>query len=125
MPGSSNFASDLSPEFALLGFLYFQPLHGYDLHRRLAASLSGVWRVTQSQVYAILKRLERQDAIRAIRQQPGKRPVRACYQLTEAGRERFEGWLYRPTPSSARAIRVEFITRLFFAGSWVKTCPTA
>jgi hypothetical protein len=27
----------------------------------------------------------------------------------------FEAWLYRPTPGSARALRVEFLTRLFFA----------
>ena len=42
-------------------------------------------------------------------------PARRCFQLTDAGRERFDAWLVAPTGSSVRAIRVEFITRLYFA----------
>jgi len=43
--------------------------------------------------------------------------------LTEAGRARFEAWLAAPTPCSNRALRVEFLTRLFFAGCISATLP--
>jgi DNA-binding PadR family transcriptional regulator len=51
-------AGTLSPEFALLGFLLTGPQHGNDLHRHLRAELGHVWHLSQSQAYAILKRLE-------------------------------------------------------------------
>jgi len=110
-------SADLSPHFALLGFLYFQPMHGYDLHKQLQANLREVWRISQSQAYTILKRLEKDAWIRSTPQPDpeGKRPERSCFELTPVGRAGFESWLFTPTPSSARALRVEFLTRLFFA----------
>lgn len=109
--------SDLSPHFALMGFLYLRSMHGYDLHKQLEANLREVWRISQSQAYAILKRLEREGWVRAEHQPQEKRPERSCFSLTPDGRARFEAWLYGPTPSSARALRVELLTRLFFAAS--------
>jgi DNA-binding PadR family transcriptional regulator len=44
------------------------------------------------------------------------RPDRDCFSLTPAGEERFSAWLSAPTRGTARAVRVEFLTRLFFAG---------
>lgn len=108
-------SSDLSPCFALLGFLYFQPMHGYDLHRQLQAGLREIWHIRQSQVYATLKRMEREGWVTAVPQAQDRRPDRSVLHLTDAGRAQFESWLYTPTPSSARALRVEFLTRLFFA----------
>lgn len=108
-------SSDLSPRFVLLGFLYFQPMHGYDLHRQLQAHLHEVWHIRQSQVYATLKRLEHEGWVTAVAEAQDGRPDRLVLHLTAAGRSHFETWLHTPTPGSARAIRVEFITRLFFA----------
>ena len=34
--------------------------------------------------------------------------------MTEQGREKFLGWLNAPSGGSTRAIRMEFITRLYF-----------
>jgi DNA-binding PadR family transcriptional regulator len=113
---STGMSNDLAPEFALMGFLYFQPQHGYDLHRRLQTNLREVWHISQSQAYNILRRLERQGLIEAIHQAQAKRPDRDCFSLTSTGRERFEAWLRAPTRGTVRAVRVEFLTRLFFAG---------
>jgi PadR family transcriptional regulator, regulatory protein AphA len=109
-------SNDLAPEFALMGFLYFQPQHGYDLHRRLQTNLGEIWHISQSQVYNILRRLDKQQLIEAVHQTQEKRPDRDCFSLTPAGHERFEAWLYAPTRGTVRAVRVEFLTRLFFAG---------
>jgi DNA-binding PadR family transcriptional regulator len=109
-------ASDSSPEYPLLGFLYFQPLHGYDLHKRLNGTLGEVWALPQNQVYNILKRLEQQGYIQQVSGEEGSHtPNKQVFTLTTSGKARFETWLMTPTPGSARALRMEFISRLFFA----------
>jgi DNA-binding PadR family transcriptional regulator len=117
MPKSSNAASELSPKYAVMGFLYMQPMHGYELHKHLESSLREVWHISQSQTYNILKHLEKDQLITVTLQSQEKKPDRELLKLTEAGRSAFEIWLYAPTLGSARAIRVEFITRLFFASN--------
>jgi PadR family transcriptional regulator AphA len=112
---SRSYTSALSPEFALLGFLAQSPAHGYELHQRLRHELGQVWHVSLSQTYNILKRLEGQGDISGTLLPQEKLPPRQHYQLTRRGRERLEAWLMAPTGSSVRAIRVEFITRLYFA----------
>jgi DNA-binding PadR family transcriptional regulator len=103
-----------SPEYALLGFLYEGPAHGYDLHQQLTKELGQVWRASQSQTYNILKRLEKQGDITVTTIRQEKLPDRQRLKLTLSGRKRFEAWLNMPTGSSVRAIRLEFITRLYF-----------
>ncbi len=115
MSTKTRYIGSLSPEYALLGFLTEQPDHGYELHQRMASELGHVWHVSQSQVYNILKRLELQGNITGSVQEQAKLPSRLLYRLTPAGRARFDGWLDTPTGCSVRAIRVEFITRLYFA----------
>lgn len=115
MAERSHHTGARSPEYALLGFLYEHPNHGYTLHQQLVNELGYVWHVSQSQTYNILKRLEMQGYISATKQEQEKLPPRQLLKLTASGRRRFEEWLHTPSGSSVRAIRVELITRLFFA----------
>lgn len=115
MPAKTPCASALSPEYALLGLLMQRPAHGYELHQRLCSELGQVWHVSQSQVYNILSRLEARGFIVATVQAQEKLPARRRFRVTPAGCRRFDQWLHTPTGSSVRAIRVEFITRLYFA----------
>jgi molybdopterin-binding protein len=104
-----------SPEFALLGFLYMQPGHGYELHQRLSRELGYIWNVSQSETYNILKRLEAQGFIKSKLVKQEKLPPRNLLSLTLPGRSRFEAWLKTPGGNSVRTIRLEFTTRLYFA----------
>jgi DNA-binding PadR family transcriptional regulator len=104
----------LSPEMALLGLLYRDPGHGYDLHRRVVSDLGHVWHLSQSQAYAILKRLEFRGDISAQEIPQEKLPPRQLLHMTPQGRKRFLEWLNTPSSGSTRAIRMEFITRLYF-----------
>jgi PadR family transcriptional regulator AphA len=115
MPEKPRHTGARSPEYALLGFLYEQPRHGYNLHRLLTRELGHVWRVSQSQTYAILKRLDAQGYISSTTLEQKKLPARQILEITAAGRRKFEDWLKAPSGSSVRAIRLEFITRLYFA----------
>ncbi|MDX9990872.1 MAG: helix-turn-helix transcriptional regulator [Anaerolineales bacterium] len=106
--------SGLSPEFALLGFLDQSPAHGYELHQKLIDQLGEIWHCSQSQTYNILTRLEAQGFIEGTPQPQEKRPDKRELCLTESGHERFETWLDVLSPCSVRAIRIEFMTRLYF-----------
>jgi DNA-binding PadR family transcriptional regulator len=107
----------VSPEYALLGFLSLDSAHGYELHQKLTAELGQVWHLSQSQIYSILNRLERKGLIQGTLQEQKKLPPKRLYKLTTAGQERFDDWLGSSSRPSARVIRIEFITRLFFAYS--------
>ncbi|MGZ4712541.1 MAG: PadR family transcriptional regulator [Acidimicrobiia bacterium] len=62
-------------ELAILGLLKDQPLHGYELKKRLSDTLGAFWGVSFGSLYPALRRLERAGAITV--DQPGLRPVAA------------------------------------------------
>lgn len=115
MPHDASYTPSRSPEYALLGFLAIGPAHGYDLHQRLVNELGQVWHASQSQTYNILARLEGQGLVRGTLVPQARLPARRLLELTPAGLAQFEAWLAAPTGASMRAIRVDFITRLYFA----------
>jgi len=108
--------SPLTIEYALLGLLYQQPRHGYEIFQQLLAEdgLGLVWRLKQSQLYALLTKLEQQDYIIATLEPQDARPPRKMLQLTAAGREVFRDWLQTPVPQG-RKMRLEFMAKLYFA----------
>lgn len=111
----SSYVGPRSPENALLGLLYLHPDHGYQLYQRLVAELGEIWHLSQSQTYNILNRLEKQGFVIGKLQQQDKLPDRREFHLSDSGRLRFEEWLNNPSGCSIRAMRVEFISRLYFA----------
>ena len=115
MSPEHTYASTLSPEYPVLGLLIQQPAHGYSLHQRLTTDLGQIWRISLSQVYNILKRLETHKYIIGQMQEHAGTPPRRHFEATPKGVKRFEEWLFTPSGSSVRAIRVEFLTRLYFA----------
>jgi DNA-binding PadR family transcriptional regulator len=104
----------ISPEMALLGLLYGAAGHGYDLHRKVVSELSQVWHLSQSQAYSILKRLAMQGDISMDQNPEEKQPFRQLLRITRKGRQRFLEWLNATSGGSTRAIRMEFVTRLYF-----------
>ena len=114
MPQKDYHIGNLSPEFALLGFLMAGPSHGYDLHQRFIVELGHVWHISQSQAYAILKRLEQRGDTNAQLIEQDKLPARLSLRITAQGRRRFNEWMEDISVNS-RSIRLEFLTRLYFA----------
>lgn len=112
----SNIANQGEGDLALLGFFRDGPLHGYEVHRRLADAngLGLVWCVKQAQLYAHLAGLEARGYLRGVLEPQDGRPPRRVFHLTERGRETFEAWLAAPV-ARPRAIRLEFMQKLYFA----------
>jgi len=117
MPAQKGSASELSPEYVILGLIAQRAAHGYELHQRLMETFGFIWRISQSQAYAIIARLERKGEITSRTVRQVALPTRHPYQLTHTGRHRFRQWLFADSPCSSRAIRIEFTTRLYFVSA--------
>ena len=52
-------------ELAVLGLLSEQPLHGYELKKRLSETLGPLWGISFGSLYPALRRLEKSGAIEA------------------------------------------------------------
>ncbi|MFG3260453.1 PadR family transcriptional regulator [Streptomyces sp. NPDC048172] len=73
-------------ELAILGFLYEQPLHGYELKRRVAHLTGHVRPIADGTLYPAIKRLERAGLLDR-RTEPGARAApRHTLTLTAEGR---------------------------------------
>jgi DNA-binding PadR family transcriptional regulator len=106
----------LALEHALLGFLRRHPMHAYEMHHRLqeASALGLIWNVKQSQLYALLARLEEAGYITSTTELQGARPPRKMLHLTAAGGEAFRRWIETPV-HRGREFRQEFLAKLYFA----------
>lgn len=108
--------AQLAPDEVILGLLKASPTHGYDLLDtfRDRAHLGRVWRMSTSQLYAVLKRLEESGLIVGRSLPQPDAPVRVEYALTAEGEDRLHTWLYdTPPPTSIHRIRVLFLSRLY------------
>lgn len=109
-------ATPLTIEHALLGFVHEQPTHGYEIYQQLSAptGLWQVWRMKQSQLYALLNKLEDAGYLTTTLQPQEARPPRKIYALTPAGSAAFHRWLTSPV-TNGRQMRTEFLAKLYFA----------
>ena len=114
-PKGGSHLPDVRPEYIALGFLEEGPLHGYDLYRRFEAELGGIWHISQSQMYSVLKRLEAQGLAEASVEEGGASPARRVLRPSQEGSRHFAAWLEAPSDCSTRIMRLEFIARLYFA----------
>jgi DNA-binding PadR family transcriptional regulator len=102
--------------YALLGFVFEQPRHGYEIYQELLArdGLGQVWRIKQSQLYALLAKLEEEGLLSAAVQMQDARPPRKVLALTATGRAAFLTWRQCPV-ARGRQMRTEFLAKLYFA----------
>ncbi len=100
-------------EYALLGTLMSEPRHGYEILQFLENGLGPAWRVSTSQLYALLKRLDHEGLVDSTLEAQDTRPSKRVFAIMPEGRERFLRWLKSPT-DHARDLRIEFLAKLYF-----------
>jgi len=117
LPGVSLWEIEMktrpATEYVLLGALYSGPMHGYEIINFLQKSLGGSWYVSTSQLYTVLKRLEKIGLIKGSLKHQESRPSKRIFSVTQKGKEAFESWTKRPC-EHVRDMRVEFLTKLYF-----------
>lgn len=98
---------------AILGFLEYRPMSGYDLKKHFDRSVAHFWSATQSHIYKSLENLENQGLVSSqVIQQEGK-PNRKQYQITDAGRTELRRWVSTPLP--VEGPRSAWLIQVFFA----------
>jgi DNA-binding PadR family transcriptional regulator len=98
---------------AILGFLDYQPMSGYDLKKFFDQSVAHFWSATQSHIYKALEELEKDGMVESqVIQQAGK-PNRKQYKITEAGRTELRRWVSTPLPVELK--REAWLIQVFFA----------
>src|SRR5438552_1578034 len=101
-------------EYALLGLLESQSMHGYEMfHHFQHGTLGQIVHLEMSQMYAFLKKLERLNYIESQLESQGTRPPRKVFHPTALGRTVFRQWLTEPV-ERPREIRVLFLLKLYF-----------
>ena len=100
-------------EFAALGFLIEQSLHGYALRARITEGLGPLWQVASSQLYQVLHRLEERGYVARSSEAPSAGPSKTVYRATADGAAAFWDWAQDPV-HTMRRVRVEFAAKLYF-----------
>jgi PadR family transcriptional regulator AphA len=103
-------------EYVVLGALMSGARHGYEIMQFLGSALEATWRVSTSQLYVLLKRLEEEGCLESSPESQGTRPPKRVFNLTVKGRKAFLEWLSAPV-EHVRDFRMEFLCKLFFFDS--------
>lgn len=104
----------MSLEHAILGFLQYKPLSGYDLKSYFDMSVRHFWTADQSQIYRTLSKLSDGGLTEVEVVEQDDRPDRKVYHITDKGREELLQWL--STPMQCKNERVAVLIQVFFAG---------
>lgn len=76
-----------SAELAILAVLETEPLHGYEIARRIERQSGGVLRFTLASLYPLLYRMEKRGWVRGDWQTLPSGRERRCYELTPKGKK--------------------------------------
>lgn len=90
-------------EIAVLGLLNESPMHGYELRRRLNTALGAFRALSYGSLYPALRQLEGRGwitPVQAAAGESGSRRARIVYQLTAAGKERFQDLVGQAGPDA-------------------------
>jgi len=104
----------MSLKHAILGFLNYNPLSGYDLKGAFDTSVRHFWPADQSQIYRTLAELAEKGWAEMEVIEQDDRPDRKVYHITEAGRQELRQWLAVPLPPGRP--RSAALIQVFFAG---------
>lgn len=100
-------------EHAILAFIEFEPMSGYDLKKFFDVSVAHFWSATQSHIYKSLEGLEKKGWAEAHTIQQEGKPNRKVYQITDEGRTELRRWLVTPLPIDP--VREASLIQIFFS----------
>lgn len=100
-------------QYAILGFLSWEPLSGYDLKTRyFDGSVAYFFPANQKQIYRTLEKLETLGWAVSTLEIQENRPNRREYQITPEGRTALQAWLC--DSSTIERHKFPFLVQLYF-----------
>lgn len=103
-------------KYALLGFLNYGPMTGYELKQVMDRSTAFFWHARQSQIYTTLKKLEAEGLLTSEVQAQESRPDRRVYTITEAGQADLQAWLATPI-TNLESRKERLLLKIFFSAA--------
>jgi DNA-binding PadR family transcriptional regulator len=102
-------------EYAILGLVYQQPVHGYQIAQEMAPdrALGLICPLRRSNVYFLLGNLERRGLIEVEQRRDDAYPPKTVLKATAAGRRAFETWIWQPV-ARLREVRLDFLLKAYF-----------
>ena len=99
-------------EQAILGFLTWGSMSGYDIKQAIQASIGNFWSESYGQIYPVLKRLAKGGLIAPDGPHTASGRPSKAYRLTAAGQAALIDWLGQPPEPEPP--RNELLLKLFF-----------
>ncbi|HEY2419769.1 MAG TPA: PadR family transcriptional regulator [Neobacillus sp.] len=97
----------------ILGFLYDEPMSGYDIKQMMENSVSYFFDASFGAIYPALRKMEKDGLVeKHVVQQDGK-PNKNLFAITETGKEQFRQYLNSPVAPTI--MRSDLLIRIFFA----------
>ena len=106
-------------QFAILGFLSWQPMTGYDLKKLISESDLFYWSGNNNQIYYSLIRLHKDGLVTQQVQPQESLPAKKIYTITDAGRDELRRWLL------ARPELPEFFNNFAIQLAWAEPLSEA
>lgn len=104
----------MSLKHAILGFLSFAPLSGYDLKKAFDRSVQHFWPANQSQIYRTLAQLAEAGFVEKEVIEREERLDMKRYHITAEGQAELHHWLATPLPPQDN--REPLLIQIFFGG---------
>lgn len=104
----------MSLDYAILGFISYIPLTGYELKKLFDSSVRHFWAADQSQIYRTLAQLTADGLVEMEVAEQTNRPDRKVYSITPAGRQALQQWV--EGPFSGGDPRNAILLNTFFMG---------
>lgn len=101
-------------KYALLGFLSYYPMTGYELKQQMDNSTDNFWNAKLSQIYTSLKSLEEDGWVKSKIQVQTDKPDKRIYTLTEEGLTHLKKWLEEPITDSEQT-KNTLLLKIFFS----------
>ena len=108
----------MSLKHALLGFLNYGPMTGYELKKFFDTSIAHFWNAELSQIYPTLKQAQAEGLVEMNVDVQADRPNRKVYSITDDGRRELIDWLAKSTEPDQ--IRDPLLIKVFFGASLTK-----
>ncbi len=87
-------------------------MSGYDIRKKIAASIGHFWSEGYGQIYPILKQLVVEGLATSVHEPQTGKPDRVVYAITQAGSDELRIWLKAPIEAAVE--RNELLLKLFF-----------
>jgi PadR family transcriptional regulator, regulatory protein AphA len=105
----------MSLKHALLGFLTYESMSGYQLKQLFDESIRNFWNASLSQIYPTLNQMKDEGLLTLEVKYQDSSPNAKIYHITDQGRAELRKWLAEPL--QLRENRNAFLIKIFFGAN--------